>query len=38
MSMLEINSALAGMHQFVASKGIAATERADTTETSFLIS
>ena len=36
MSMLEINSALAGMYQFVASKGIAETERADTTETSFI--
>ena len=38
MSMLGINSALAGMYQFVTSKGIAGTERADTTETSFLIS
>lgn len=36
MSMLGINSALAGMYQFVASKGIAETERADTTETSFI--
>lgn len=29
MSMLGINSALAGMYQLVASKGIAKTERAD---------
>ena len=36
MSMLGINSALVGMYQFVASKGIAETERADTTETSFI--
>jgi len=34
--MLGINSALVGMYQFVASKGIAETERADTTETSFI--
>ncbi len=36
MSMLGINSVLAGMYQFAASKGIAETERADTTETSFI--
>lgn len=36
MSMLGINSALVSMYQFVASKGIAETERADITETSFI--
>ena len=36
MSMLGINSVLAGMYQFAASKGSAETERADTTETSFI--
>ena len=36
MSMLGINSALTGMYQLVASKGIAKTDRVDTTETSFI--
>ena len=36
MSMLRINGAFAGMYQLAASKGIAETERADTTESSFI--